>query len=429
MKIWRLTEDKAARYLRRLEQRQRGLLSDELDSKARKIVETVAARGDKALISFVRRHDLEGVSMAGFRLKGQLDGAEQVGEDFMGAIELAISNITAFHEPQVCHGYTQEQGGGEVGIRVRPLESVGVYVPGCGAAYVSSLLMAVIPARLAGVPRIAVATPPASFLASPHLRYALERLGLKEVYLMGGAHAVAALAFGTESVMPVDKIVGSGGRWVAAAKRAVAGMVGVDHLAGPVEAVILADNHAEPEMVAADLLAQAEHDPEATVVLLTTSRGVADAVDRAITARVRCLPRGAAVRQALKDWGAILLTRDLDEAVEVVNRLAPEQVTLMVEDPRRLLDGIEHAGAIYLGPWSSSVLGDYVVGSNHILPTGGTARFASPLGVWDFVHRSAVVRVAAHGFPVLSRAARALALHENLPLHAEALRAGRRGRV
>jgi histidinol dehydrogenase len=429
MKLWRLSDDKAERYLDRLEQRQRAVLTGELDSKARRIVEAVAKRGDKALVSFVRRYDLAGVSVSEFRLKGQLPGGEQVGEDFVAAVELAIQNLTAFHEPQVPHGYTHEQAGGEIGIRVRPLESVGVYVPGGNAAYVSSLLMAVIPARLAGVQRIAVATPPAAFLASPHLRYVLERLDLGEVYLMGGAHAVAALAFGTESVTPVDKIVGPGGRWVAAAKRCVVGVVDVDHMAGPPEAVVLADGHAEPELVAADMLAQAEHDASATVLLISTSKGLAERVDELITRRLRSLPRGAAARAALKDWGAILLAEDLDEALVAVNRLAPEHVTLMVEDPRRLLDGIEHAGAIYLGPWSSSVLGDYVMGSNHILPTSGTARFASPLGVWDFIHRTAVVRVAAHTYPPLAKAARALALHEELPLHAEALRAGRRGRV
>ncbi len=429
MKIWRASEDRGQKYLLRLEERQREVLSSSVDDKVRKIVAAVARRGDKALVSYVRQYDLKGLPMTELRLQGELAGNEDVGEDFVASVELAIANLKAFHEQQAQHGYTLEQEGAELGIRVRPVGSVGVYVPGGAAVYISSLLMAVVPAQLAGVPRIAVATPPRAFLSSPSLRYVLERLGIHEVYLMGGAHAVAALAHGTESVTAVDKIVGPGGRWVAAAKRAVFGLVDIDSIAGPSEVVIIADAHAEPEVVAADMLAQAEHDPDATAVLVTTSRTLAEKVDRVVASRLRSLPRGAAARESIKRWGAILLVEDLDQAVEVSNRIAPEHVQVLVEDPRRLLDGLENAGAVYLGPWSSAVLGDYVVGTNHVLPTAGAARFASPLGVWDFVHRTAVVRVHAHGFAPLARAARALAQQEMLPLHAEALRAGRRGKV
>lgn len=429
MKIWRASEDKGQKYLLRLEERQREVLSSSVDDKVRKIVAAVARRGDKALVSYVRQYDLKGLPMTELRLQGELVGNEDVGEDFVASVELAIANLKAFHEQQAQHGYTLEQEGAELGIRVRPVGSVGVYVPGGAAVYISSLLMAVVPAQLAGVPRIAVATPPRAFLSSPSLRYVLERLGIHEVYLMGGAHAVAALAHGTESVTAVDKIVGPGGRWVAAAKRAVFGLVDIDSIAGPSEVVIIADAHAEPEVVAADMLAQAEHDPDATAVLVTTSRTLAEKVDRVVASRLRSLPRGAAACESIKRWGAILLVEDLEQAVEVSNRIAPEHVQVLVEDPRRLLDGLENAGAIYLGPWSSAVLGDYVVGTNHVLPTAGAARFASPLGVWDFVHRTAVVRVHAHGFAPLARAARALAQQEMLPLHAEALRAGRRGKV
>ncbi|MGV8038695.1 MAG: histidinol dehydrogenase [Thermoanaerobaculaceae bacterium] len=429
MKIWRASEDKGQRYLVRLEERQREVLSTSVDDKVRKIVAAVARRGDKALVSFVRQYDLKGLPMTELRLQGELAGNEEVGEDFVASVELAISNLKAFHEQQAQHGYTLEQEGAELGIRVRPVGSVGVYVPGGAAVYISSLLMAVVPAQLAGVPRIAVATPPRAFLSSPSLRYVLERLGVHEVYLMGGAHAVAALAYGTESVTAVDKIVGPGGRWVAAAKRAVFGLVDIDSIAGPSEVVVIADAHAEAEVVAADMLAQAEHDPDATAVLLTTSRALAEKVDRVVTSRLRSLPRGTAARESIKRWGAILLVEDLEQAVDVSNRISPEHVQVLVEDPRRLLDGLDNAGAVYLGPWSSAVLGDYVVGTNHVLPTAGAARFSSPLGVWDFVHRTAVVRVHAHGFAPLARAARSLAQQEMLPLHAEALRAGRRGKA
>ena len=315
------------------------------------------------------------------------------------------------------------------GVRVRPLESVGVYVPGGAAVYLSSLMMAVVPARVAGVRRIAVATPPRAFLSSPHLRYLLERLDIHEVYLMGGAHAVAALACGTESVTPVDKIVGPGGRWVSAAKRAVFGMVGVDMIAGPSELVVVADGSAEPELVAADLLAQAEHDPDALALLLTSSRPLAEKVERRVAARLKRLPREAPARAALRRWGGIIVTADLDEAVELCDRVAPEHVELHVKDPLRLVDRVERAGAVYVGPWSPAVLGDYSVGTNHVLPTAGAARFASPLGVWDFVRRTTVVEVAPHRYGVLAEAAGHLAALEALPLHREALVAGSRGRV
>jgi histidinol dehydrogenase len=429
MKIWTSTEDKGERYLARLEGRMAEIFPPQLEERVRKVVAAVATRGDKALVAFVRRHDLKGVPMKNLRLTGHVESSEEVGDDFVKAVELALANLKAFHEQQMPKGYTIEQDGGDLGIRVRPIESVGVYVPGGAAVYISSLLMAVVPARIAGVPRIAVATPPRAFLSSPQLRYLLDRLDLHEIYLMGGAHAIAALAHGTDSVTPVDKIVGPGGRWVAAAKRAVYGTVGIDGVFGPSEVVIVADAHAEPEIVAADLLAQAEHDPDALAVLVTPSKTLAEKVNRRITSRVKTLPRGAAARQALKSWGGILLVPDLAAAAEVVNRIAPEHVELLVHEPLRLLEGIERAGMVYLGPWSPTVLGDYVVGTNHVLPTAGAARFASPLGVWDFVNRTAVVRVAPHRFRVLARAAATLATQEKLPLHAESLRAGSRGKV
>lgn len=429
MKIWRSTEEKGERYLARLEGRMAEIFPPQFEDRVRKVVAAVAARGDKALVAFVRRHDLKGVPMKDLRLTGHVESGEEVGDDFVKAVELALANLRAFHEPQMPKGYTIEQDGGDLGIRVRPIESVGVYVPGGAAVYLSSLLMAVVPARIAGVPRIAVATPPRAFLSSPQLRYLLDRLDLHEIYLMGGAHAIAALAHGTDSVTPVDKIVGPGGRWVAAAKRAVYGTVGIDGVFGPSEVVIVADAHAEPEIVAADLLAQAEHDPDALAVLVTPSKALAEKVDRRIAAGVKKLPRGAAARQALKSWGGILLVPDLAAAAEVVNRIAPEHVELLVHEPLRLLEGIERAGMVYLGPWSPTVLGDYVVGTNHVLPTAGAARFASPLGVWDFVTRTAVVRVVPHRFGVLARAAATLATQEKLPLHAESLTAGSRGKV
>ncbi len=429
MKIWRSGDEKGERYLARVERRMTEMLAPQVEERARKVVAAVAKRGDRALVSFVRRNDLKGMPLEEFRLRGTVASGEEVGEEYVNAVEVALSRLKAFHELQAVKGYTLEAEGGDLGIRVRPVESVGVYVAGVSAASLSSLLMAVVPARLAGVPRIAVATPPRVFLTSPHLRYLLDRLDLHEVYLMGGAHAVAALAYGTDSVTPVDKIVGPGGAAVAAAKRAVSGVVGVDGVGGPPEIVVVADAHAEPAIAAADLLAQAEHDPDAVAMLVTPSRALAEKVERRVSARLRSLPRKAAARAAIREWGGIVLVPDLDAAAEVVNRVAPEHVELLVSDPLRLVDAIERAGAVYLGPWAASALGDYVAGTNHVLPTAGAARFASPLGVWDFVRRTAVVGVAAHRYPALAHAAGVLAQHERMPLHGEALRAGSRGKA
>ncbi len=427
MKIFRSDEVRCQRYLTRVEGRMEEVFSPALMDKVRGVVHAVRKRGDAALVSFVRRHDLKGLEVTDFRLHGEVGEATRVEAGFAEAVEVAIRNLRAFHEHQRQTGYTLEGENGDLGIRVRPLDAVGVYVPGGAAVYISSLLMAVVPAQVAGVPRIAVATPPKAFLGSSHLRYVLERLDLREVYLMGGAHAVAALAYGTDSVTAVDKIVGPGGRFVAAAKRVVFGVVDVDGVAGPSEIVIVADAHADPEIVAGDLLAQAEHDPDALAILLTTSRALAEKVERRLRAMVRPLPRQSAARKALRGWGAIITVRHEAEAVELVNRVAPEHVELLVEEPLRLVDGIERAGAIYLGPFSPAVLGDYVIGVNHVLPTAGAARFASPLGVWDFVRRSAVVNVAPHRYRALATAATTLALAEELPMHAAALRRGFRG--
>jgi histidinol dehydrogenase len=429
MKIWRSTDVSGERYVQKLETRWGAAFAPGLNEKVAKVVSAVAKRGDRALAEYVRRVDLEGLDVSEFKLKGRVTPGEEVGDEFVEAVEVALKNLRLFHEPQLPKGYTLDRDGSELGIRVRPLDAVGVYVPGGAAAYLSSLLMAVVPARIAGVRRIAVATPPRAFLTSPQLRYLLDRLELREVYLMGGAHAVAALAFGTESVAPVDKIVGPGGRWVSAAKRAVFGVVGVDLIGGPSELVVLADGQADAAQVSADLLAQAEHDPEALAVLITTSRVLAEKVDRRMTARVRRLPKKAAAREALKSWGGILLVRELEGGADLVNRIAPEHVELLVAEPRQLLDRIDRVGAVYLGPWSPAVLGDYSLGSNHVLPTAGAAKFASPLGVWDFVRRTVIARVAAHQYGPLARAAAALAAVEQLPLHEEALTAGGRGTV
>lgn len=427
MKIWRSDDIRCERYLGKLEGRVNEIISPALMDRVRGVVERVRRRGDAALVAYVRRHDLVGLDVKDFRLHGETGGPAVVEDEFVAAVEMALRNLKAFHELQRQHGYTLEGDAGDVGIRVRPIDSVGVYVPGGDAVSVSSALMTVVPAQVAGVSRIAVATPPRAFLGSPHLRYVLDRLEVREVYLMGGAHAIAALAHGTESVTPVDKIVGPGGRWVGAAKRAVFGVVDVDGMGGPSEIVVVADAHADAEIVAADLLAQAEHDEDALAVLVATSRALAEKVERRVKARLRSLPSASNARRALRKWGAIITVPDEQEATELVNRIAPQHVEVLVNEPLRLLDRIERAGAVHLGPFSPVAVGDSVTGVNHVLPTGGAARFASPLGVWDFVRRTSVVTVAPHRYRALAAAARSLAVAESLPLHAEALSRGCRG--
>lgn len=342
---------------------------------------------------------------------------------FRAALEAAAANIRAFHERQRRASWFEPTATGTVlGQLVRPLDRVGVYVPGGRAAYPSTVLMNVIPAQVAGVREIAVVTPPGpdgdvhpGVLAACHL------LGVSEVYRVGGAQAVAALAYGTETIRPVDKIVGPGNVYVALAKREVFGRVGIDAVAGPSEIVVLADASADPRHVAADLLSQAEHDPLGAAVLVTTDRALAEAVQAEVKRQLVDLPRAAIAREALARNGAILLAGSLDEAVETVNRLAPEHLELLVADPWALLGRIRHAGAVFLGPHSPEPVGDYFAGPNHVLPTNGTARFFSGLSVHDFLKTTNVIAYSradllAHAAHVVT-----LARAEGLEAHARAV--------
>ena len=429
MKTWMSGDAKGERFLQRVETRYARLFPAAIDDKARRAVAAVAKHGDKALVAYVRRLDLKGRPGDGFRLRGTVAGGEEVGEGFVDAVELALGEAQAFHGPQAPKGYTLERDGSAAGVRVRPLESVGVYVADGSAASLSSLIGAVVAARVAGVARLAVAIPPRAFLTSPQLRYVLDRLDLREIYLMGGAHAVAALAYGTDSVAPVDKIVGAGGRLVAAAKRAVSGVVGVDAVADPPEVVIVADARAEADLVAADLIAVAGEDGDALALLLTPSRSLAAKVERRVSARVRRLPKRSPARAALKSSGAIVLVPDLEAAAEIVNRIAPQRVELLLAEPLRVQDLIERAAVVNVGPWCPPLLAELVGGADRGLPAAGAVRFASPLGVWDFVHRTVVTRVAAHRYPALAQATAALASPEDAVLHGESLCTGSRGKM
>lgn len=365
------------------------------------ILSSVGERGDAALLEFTERFD--GVRLLPEELPvtpGEYGAAEQaIGADALRALRYAADRIEAFHRRGFPHSWWVEDGNGSLlGQQVRPLERVGLYVPGGRSAYPSTVLMTAIPARVAGVPEIVLVSPPLPDKSLNPVVLAAARLaGVTEAYRVGGAQAIGALAYGTETIGRVDKIVGPGNVYVALAKSKVFGRVGIDMVAGPSEVVVVADEGANPEWVAADLLAQAEHDPMARAVLLTPSAELIEGVEEALARRLAGLPRSDIARKSLGENGALVLTRDVAEAVSVANHLAPEHLELQVVDPFTLLPRVRHAGAIFLGRHTPEVVGDYVAGPNHVLPTGGTARFSSALGVEDFVKRSNLIHYTSCG--------------------------------
>jgi len=401
----------------------RGVWFDpQLISQVSSILDEVRRRGDDALVEYTARFD--GVQLQPSELrfnKVSLEAAASaVDPKVLHAIRRAIQNIREFHQRQLkCSWELEPAPGIMLAQRVQPIESVGLYVPGGTAAYPSSVLMNVIPAQVAGVPRIAVATPPRNLASNPAVAAALRELNVNEVYSIGGAQAIAALAYGTQTVEPVHKITGPGNRFVAAAKQLVFGVVGIDSIAGPTEVVIVADDNAPAEFVAADLLAQAEHADDSAAVLITTSPRLAEAVLMEIGRQLRALPRADTIRKAFEEFGAIFITDTLDEAFELVNRLAPEHVQVMTADAGRESLKIKHAGAIFLGQHSPTALGDYFAGPNHVLPTGGAARFSSPLNVGDFMTTTNVVRYSAEAFRNAAECISTIATTEGLHAHAQ----------
>lgn len=393
------------------------------------IVADVRRSGDAALRDYTRR--IDGVKLDGLAADaGDIEAAYRtIPTDLCDALHLAAERIRAFHEREPRGSWLEwDQEGGALGQMIRPLRRVGVYVPGGRAAYPSSLLMAVIPAQVAGVEEIIVTTPPGpEGRGSPAILAAAWIAGLERVFLLGGAQAVAALAYGTESVPRVDKIVGAGGLFVTLAKKLVYGDVGLDGLYGPTETVLIADERADPALVAADLLAQAEHDPLATALLITPSRRLAEAARAEVERQLPALERSKIIAEALRRQGAIILVGDLGEALDLANEYAPEHLCLLVDNAWSLLGRARNAGGVFVGEVASEALGDYVVGPSHVMPTGGTARFASPLHVRDFLK---VTSVFAPGEPLvrrLSPAAQALARAEGLTAHAAAV--GKRQQV
>ncbi|HYE57332.1 MAG TPA: histidinol dehydrogenase [Rhodothermales bacterium] len=398
--------------------------SPEVDAAVAAILDDVRVRGDAALADLTERFD--GVRPAALRVpEAALDAALGAMDPALRAvIEEAHARVTRYHEAQRERGWwIEDEGGTLLGQRVVPMARVGLYVPGGTAFYPSSLVMNAVPARVAGVGEVHVVSPPQRETGRPHplVLGTARLLGLTHVYAVGGAQAVGALAFGTETVPRVDKIVGPGNAYVASAKRQVFGRVAIDSIAGPSEIVVLADDAANPTYAAADLLSQAEHDVRASALLVTPSARLAESVAAEVARLAETLPRRDIVAASLRDYGAALVTATMDEAIDVVNRLAPEHLELLVAEPWTLLPRILHTGAVFLGAHSPEPIGDYFAGPNHVLPTGGTARYASALGVYDFVRRQSVI---AYGADALTRDAAKVARFaraEGLEAHALAV--------
>ncbi|TQK63138.1 histidinol dehydrogenase [Brevibacillus sp. AG162] len=357
------------------------------------ILTSVRQQGDEALRYYTERFDR--VLLQNFRVsEGEFaEASELVSPHVKAALEEAAENIRAFHERQVRQSwFTTKESGTLLGQLIRPLQRVGLYVPGGTAAYPSSVLMNAIPAKIAGVPQVVITTPPgADGKINPAILVAAQIAGVTEIYKVGGAQAIAALTYGTEQIKAVDKIVGPGNIFVALAKREVFGLVSIDMVAGPSEIAVIADETANPQYVAADLLSQAEHDPMSAAILVTTSQSLAEQVSQEVERQLADLPRKSIAEAAIRDYGVILLVDDLDEGFAVINCIAPEHLEIMVAESFEYLGKVENAGAIFLGPYSSEPVGDYFAGTNHVIPTNGTARFSSPLSVDDFIKKSSVV--------------------------------------
>lgn len=390
----------------------------DVDAVVREVVAAVRSKGLAALLQFAREFDKVDIDEATLRVTPEEieAGAAACPADVREAIAFAAGRIRAYHERQRPQDqWFTDDAGVELGWRWTPLEAVGIYVPGGRAAYPSTVLMNAVPAAAAGVERIAMVTPPGRL--QPAVLAAAKAAGVTEIWRVGGAQAVAALAYGAGPIRPVDKIVGPGNAYVTAAKRQVYGVVGIDALAGPSEIVVVADGANNPQWIAADLLSQAEHDPAAQAILITDDAAFAAKVEAAVAAQLQTLSTGEDAAASWRDHGAVIIA-PLDEAPGLVNRIAPEHVQFAVNSPERLSDQVRHAGAIFLGRHTPEAIGDYVAGSNHVLPTSRAARFSSGLSLYDFLKRTSIVKCDEAAFARLAPATVALAEAEGLPAHA-----------
>ena len=403
----------------------------DVEQAVRAIIDDVRKNGDRALVALSRKFDRIDLDKLGIRVaQAEIDAAAAACDRrALDALTLARDRIEAYHRRQKpSDDRFTDALGVELGHRWSAIEAVGLYVPGGTAAYPSSVLMNAVPAKVAGVPRVVMVVPSPDGKLAPLVLAAAKLAGVDEVYRIGGAQAVAALAYGTQTIRPVAKIVGPGNAYVAAAKRLVFGTVGIDMIAGPSEVLILADKDGNPDWIAADLLAQAEHDTAAQSILITDDAALADQVEKAVAVQLTTLPRGSVAGASWRDYGAVVLVKSLDEAVPLVDALAPEHLEIETEDAERLAGKIRNAGAIFLGAHTPEAIGDYVAGSNHVLPTARSARFSSGLGVLDFMKRTSILKCGPAQLAKLGPSAIALGEAEGLDAHARsvAIRLNRR---
>jgi len=403
-------------FLKLLKERASGG-SLEIENKVKTILDDVKRNSDKAVLKYTKALDSLTVKRLEISPAEISRHSRKARRDVVQALKISAKRIMTFHEMQKEKSWSFSERENILGQMIRPLERVGVYVPGGKASYPSTVLMNVIPAQVAGVKEVALCVPTPRGEINPYVMAAIDLLGLREVYRIGGAQAIGAMAYGTATIKKVDKIVGPGNIYVAIAKKMVFGEVDIDMIAGPSEILIIADDSANPKFVAADLLAQAEHDELASSILITNSRRLADTVYKELDRQLSRLRRKDIARKAIDNYGAIIITKNIKDAIELSNFIAPEHLEIMTKKPIELLPLIKNAGAIFLGEWTPETLGDYAAGPNHTLPTGGTARFSSPLGVYDFVKRSSLLRFTKDGFMELAKIVKTIASVEGLEAH------------
>jgi histidinol dehydrogenase len=399
-----------------------GVSDAEVNQRVHDIVHDVRSKGDHALLEYTNRFDrltLTDTAQLEISKEDRVAALSGLSEKERSALEVAAQRVKSYHENQVQKSWSYTEADGTVlGQKITPMDKVGLYVPGGKASYPSSVLMNAIPAKVAGVEELIMVVPTPDGVVNPLVLAAAEIAGVDRVFRVGGAQAVAALAYGTEMVPKVDKIVGPGNIYVATAKRMVFGAVGIDMIAGPSEILVVCDGETPADWIAMDLFSQAEHDEDAQSILIATSQSYIDEVQASINKLLPEMERAEIIETSIRDRGAFILVDDLDQACEVVNKIAPEHLELSVEDPDALLPSIRHAGAIFMGRYTAEALGDYCAGPNHVLPTSGTARFSSPLGVYDFQKKSSIIHFSADGASEMGKVASVLARGESLTAHA-----------
>ncbi len=418
-----INEDNVDAFIMLLKKRASvSVIEDDIQRTVRKIIADVKRHGDNAVRKYTAKFDSIRLTTLSVGQEEIATAARKVENNFSQALKLAAGRIKTFHKLQKEETWQISNKGVTAGQIIHPLERVGVYVPGGKAAYPSTVLMNVIPAQVAGVKEIALCVPTPGGILNPYVAFAIKLLGVKEVYRIGGAQAIAAMAYGTGTIKKVDKIAGPGNIFVAVAKRMVFGDVGIDMVAGPSEILIIADKTAPPSFIASDLLSQAEHDEMASSVLITDSEILAGKVQKELLIQLKNLKRKDIAKKSLQKYGAVIITKNLVSATDIANQIAPEHLEIMTKKPSALLPKIKNAGAVFLGRWTPEPLGDYAAGPNHTLPTGGTARFSSPLGVYDFIKRTSLINATQEGFTRLAKTVETLADLEGLEAHGNTIR-------